>query len=257
MQEAEQKLRDAQREGAVDKQDEALEELEAARAELERILRQIREEEILRMLAMLEARFRKMLEMQQAVYEGTVRLDKVPDEQRSHSHEIEASRLSSKETEIVVEADKALLLLREDGTAVVFPEAVEQARDDMQQVVELLARARVGQITQTIELDIIAALEEMIEALKKAQEDIQSGQQPGGQQPPGQPQDSPLVDLLAEVKMIRAMQMRVNKRTERFSQMLPGEQAENPDLIYQLQKLAEQQERIYRVTRQLELERSQ
>jgi len=240
----------------VDKQDEALEELEAARAELERILRQLREEEILRMLAMLEARFRKMLEMQQAVYEGTVRLDKVPEEQRSHSHEIEASRLSSKETEIVVEADKALLLLREDGTAVVFPEAVEQVRDDMQQVVELLGRARVGQITQAIELDIIAALEEMIDAMEKAQEDAQNRQQQGQPQP-GQPQDPPLVDLLAEVKMIRAMQMRVNKRTERFSQMLAGEQAENPDLIYQLQTLAERQERIYRVTRQLELERSQ
>jgi len=194
--------------------------------------------------------------MQQAVYEGTVRLDKVPEAQRSHSHEIEASRLSSRETEIVGEADRALLLLREDGTAVVFPEALEQVRDDMQQVVELLARARVGQITQTIELDIIAALEEMIAALEKAQEDARARQQQG-QPRPGQPQDPPLVDLLAEVKMIRAMQMRVNKRTERFSQMLAGEQAENPELVYQLQRLAEQQERIYRVTRQLELERSQ
>ena len=30
------------------------------------------------MLAMLEARFRKMLEMQEEVYDGTVRIDKVP-----------------------------------------------------------------------------------------------------------------------------------------------------------------------------------
>ena len=41
----------------------------AIMTELEKILRQLREEELERMLAMLEARFRKMLLMQQAVYD--------------------------------------------------------------------------------------------------------------------------------------------------------------------------------------------
>ena len=144
MREAEEKLEEAQRQGAAEKQEEAIRELEQAKAELEEILRQLREEEIARVLAMLEARFRKMLQIQQEVYEGTVRLDKVPAAERTHNHEIESSRLSGKETQIVVEADKALLLLREDGTAAAFPEAVDQMRDDMQQVVERLAQAKVG-----------------------------------------------------------------------------------------------------------------
>ena len=46
------------------------------------------------------------------------------------------------------------MLLRDDGTAVAFPEAAEQMRDDMQQVVERLAQAKVGKITQSIEEDI-------------------------------------------------------------------------------------------------------
>ena len=171
MNEAEAKLKEAQRQGAAEKQEEAIRELQLAKAELEEILRQLREEEIERTLAMLEARFRKMLQMQEEVYEGTVRLDKVPPAERTHSHEIEASRLSGRQSQIVVEVDKALLLLRDDGSAVAFPEAVEQMRDDMQQVVERLAQAKVGKITQGIEEDIIAALKEMIEALKKAQKD--------------------------------------------------------------------------------------
>lgn len=256
MKEAQKKLEEAQREGAVDKQEEALRELQQAKEDLERILRQLREEEIERMLAMLEARFKRMLEMQREVYEGTVRLDKVPVPERSQNHEIESGRLSNKERLIIVETDKALMLLREDGTAVVFPEALEQVREDMQQVEHRLAQARVEQITQAIEQDIIAALEEMIDALKKAQKDLQNKKPPPTNRS-GQQQDPPLVDTLAEVKMIRAMQMRVNTRTERYSKLIDGEQAEKADLIEALQRLAERESRIHKVTRDLELGRNQ
>lgn len=255
MKEAEEKLRQAQREGAVEKQEEAIRELEQAKAELEEILRQLREEEIMRMLAQLEVRFRKMLQMQQEVYDGTVRLDVVPAEQRTHNHEIQARRLSGKESEIVIECDKVLLLLREDGTAVAFPEAVEQMQEDMQQVVWRLDQAKVGSITQEIEEDIIAALEEMIEALKKAQEDRENRQRQG-QPRPGQPADPALIDLLAEVKMIRALQMRVNRRTVRYAKLIDGEQAEEPELVEALQRLAEREQRIHRVTRDLGLGRN-
>ena len=257
MQEARQKLEDAQREGAVEKQEEAIRELEQAKAELEEILRQLREEEIMRMLAMLEARFRKMLELQKEVYKGTQRLDELPRDQWSHNHEIEASRLSGKETQIIIECDKVLLLLREDGTAVAFPEAVQQAREDMQQVELRLAQTKVGQVTQAIEEDIIAALEEMIEALKKAQKEAEEKKKKQqGQPPPGSQQDPPLIDTLAELKMIRALQMRVNRRTERYSKLIEGEQAENAELIDAIRRLAEREQRIHRVTRDLEMGRN-
>ena len=78
MRQAKKQLEEANRNGAVEKQARSHEELNG-QAELEEILRQLREEEIERTLAMLEARFRKMLVMQVEVYEGTIRLDKVPD----------------------------------------------------------------------------------------------------------------------------------------------------------------------------------
>jgi hypothetical protein len=257
MQEAEEKLKEAQKQGAIEKQEQAIRELEQAKADLEEILRQLRKEEIARTLAMLEARFKKMLEMQIEVYDGTMRLDQVPEAERTHNQEIEASRLSNRELQIVVEADKALALLHEDGTAVALPEAIDQMRGDMRQVVDRLSQAKVGKITQSIEQDIIAALKETIEALKKAQKDQENKKDKPPQQQDGQPQDPPLVDVLAELKMIRALQLRINSRTERYSKLIEGEQAEQADLLDALEKLAERQERIHRVTRDLQKEQQQ
>jgi hypothetical protein len=229
-----------------------------AKAKLEAILRQLREEQIERMLAMLEARFRKMLQMQEEVYEGTVRLDKVPLAERTHNQEIEASRLSSRQSQITVEIDKALLLLRDDGSAVAMLEAAGQIRDDMQQVAERLVQTKVDKITQNIEEDIISALKEVIEALKKAQKDQENKKKPPGQPPPsGQKEDPPLVDALAELKMIRALQMRVNTRTARYAKLVEGEQADNAELVAALRRLAERQQRIYRVTHDLQMGKNQ
>ena len=224
----EKKLDDAKRRGAVEDQERAIQELERAKAALEEILRQLREEEIERMLAMLEARFRKMLQMEHEVHDGTVRLDSVPPPERTHNHEIESSRLSGKQSEIIVEVDKALLLLKEDGTAVALPAAVAQMREDMEQAAHRLGQGRVDRITQTIEEDVLAALQEIIDALKKAQEGAgEKAGSAGARRAAG----SPLIDLLAELKMIRALQLRVNRRTERYSKLIVGEQAEKADLL--------------------------
>jgi hypothetical protein len=251
MQQARKKLDDAKRKGAAERQREALKKLEEAKAELERVLRQLREEELERTLTQLAARFRKMLEWQNAVYEGTVRLDRVPQTQRDHDDEIEAARLSRQESQIVHEADKALLLLREDGSSVAFPEAVEQMRDDMQQVVERLAAVKVDAITQGLEQDIIAALEETIAALEKAIKDLEKNRTPPGQAPTAGPTEPQLVDKLAELKMIRSLQLRIYQRTQRYGQMIEGEQAETAELLEALEALAERQQRVHKATADL------
>jgi hypothetical protein len=252
MEQARRDLDEAEREGATERQREALRALELAKAELERILRQLREEEMERTLTQLAARLRKMLESQVQVYEGTVRLNEVPLAKRDHEDEIEAARLSRVESQIVVDADKALLLLREEGSSVAFPETLEQMRADMRQVVEYLAALKVGEITQGLELDIIAALEESIAALEKAIKDLEKKRTPPGQpQAAGQPAEPPLIDKLAELKMIRSLQMQIYKRTQRYGKMIEGEQAETPDLLKALEELAKRQQRVYQATADL------
>ena len=145
--------------------------------------------------------------------------------------------------------------MREEGSAVAMPEAVSAMRDDMEQVVTLLRETKVGSLTQSIEKDILVALEEMIAALKQAQKDA-GKQKPGPSGPAGPPPEPPLVDALAELKMIRALQMRVNRRTQRYTDLVKVEQAEQPDIIATLEQLADRQQRIYRVTRDIVLGRN-
>lgn len=253
MEEAREKLKDAERKGAADEQRQALKDLEQAKAELERVLRQLREEELERTLTQLAARFRKMLELQNQVYEGTVRLDKVAEADRDQDDEIESARLSRLESQIVNEADKALLLLHEEGSSVAFPEAIEQMRGDMRQITERLAAVKVDKITQGLEEDVIAALEEVIATLEKAIKDLEKKKTPPGQQPAaGEQAEPPLVDKIAELKMIRSLQIRIYKRTQRYGEMIEGEQAETADLLEALKDLAERQQRVYQATADLE-----
>lgn len=249
MKDAEKKLKESQRGGAAEQQGQAVEELEQAKAELEKILRQLREEELERMLVLLEARFRKMLDEQTAVYEETKHLDASKAE--AHEIEISAGRLSRREALIVREADRALVLLREDGTSVAFPEAVEQARDDMQQIAERLNRVKTDLLTQGMEEDVIAALEELLATVRQQLDqlrDQKSQQQPGG----GAPGEQPLVDQLAELRMIRALQTRVNRRTQQYGALIPGEQATASDLLQLLDDLSLRQAKIFEATRDLE-----
>ena len=118
-----------------------------------------------------------------------------------------------------------------------------EVRDDMLNVTRRLGRADVGSVTQLTEQDIIAILKEMIEALKKAQS-------PGGGRGGGSPNrgNQSLIDLLAELKIIRSMQIRVNSRTLTYAQQYPGEQANDPDIHKELENLAQRQQKIFEVT---------
>ena len=262
MREARKQLEKAEREQAIERQQEAQAELRKAIAELEEILRQLREEEVERTLAMLEARLSKMLEMQMIVYEGTKQIDKTPADQRTRGDEIEAGKLSASERKILNEADRALTLLKEEGSSIAFPEVIGQMRDDIEQVVKRLANAKVGLITQEIEEEIIEALEEMIESLRQAQKELEQQKQQQQQMQQGQESEQALVDAIAELKMIRSLQIRVNKRTDRYSRLLEDSdeqrgQAINDELINALQNLADREGRIHQITRDLVLGKNQ
>jgi hypothetical protein len=252
MKSAQEQLEKAERDGAQAEQQQAIEELEQAKADLERILRQLREEEMERMLVLLEARFRKMLEEQNEVYDETKKLDKASVTAPEHELEIASGRLSRRERLIVREADRALVLLREDGTSIAFPESVEQARDDMQQIADRLNRVKVDLLTQTMEEDVIAALEETLAAIQQSLEKLrdQKAQQPGGRG--GAPGEQALVDQLAELRMIRALQLRINRRTQQYGALVEGEQATESELLAMLDELALRQAKIVQATSDLE-----
>ncbi len=248
MEQAIEKLKSKQHDQASGHQDEALRKLIEAKEKLEEILRQLREEERELLLAALEARFQKMLAMQVLVNASTVDLDKTPKGEWNTRHFGRSTELAGQEDDIGLEADKALTLLKEEGSSVAFPEAVVQIRQDMRTVARRLERSEVAQLTQDVENDIVESLKEMIEAMQKEMEKLKEKQQQEGKPQQGDPQDPSLVDALAELKMLRSLQFRINRRTQRLGGLTRGEQATDPDVVTQLQQLAARQAKVQEAT---------
>jgi hypothetical protein len=254
-QQAEKDLEQAKNDDASGKQGEAIEKLEQAKKELEKLLRQLREEELERILAALQARCEKMLAMQKQVLAGTEAVAKAveanADKQPDRNNKQDSLKLSDNEGDIVVEATKAIDILEAEGSAIAFPEVFQQVREDMKHVQRRLGVSDVAAVTQEIERDIIASLEDMIKALKKQRQDNKSDPSDSkpGQPPPAQ--DQKLIEQIAELKMIRSLQVRVNNRTQTYGKMYQGEQAAEAGIRRELQDLSGRQERIFEITNRI------
>jgi len=253
MQQAKEKLDEEKREEAVAEQREAERELREAIEELERILRQLREEEIERSLVDVETRLRRMLDLQRAVREQTEKLGNLTGDERERTLEIQANKLSIEQTKVVMEGQRALLLLQDEGSSTAFPEALEQVNTDAQSVSKKLAEANVSSATQLIEDEIIGALEEMLESLKQVQKkrEEKKKQQSQQQQQQSDPDDQPLVDSIAELKLLKTLQMRVNRRTQSLNQEDIVGQVVEASLQQELAALAQRQQKIHEVTRDI------
>lgn len=257
MQQAIEQLQQEQLEKASDEQDAAIARLEEMKAELEEILRQLREEEQKLFLVMLEARFQQMLQRQLDINNGTLKLDRVPEEERNEDrHLARSTELSRDQTANADDAQKALMLLLEEGSSVAFPESVEMMRDNMKAVAGRLQRGLTGETTQLVERLIVESLEEMIFALQREMEKQDQKEQQGGE---GQQQEQELalVDTLAELKMIRSLQLQVNRLTQQYGQSFEGEQATDPEDLQFLQDLGQRQLRIQKATYDLSVGRNE
>jgi hypothetical protein len=97
-------------------------------------------------------------------------------------------------------------------------------------------------MTQQMEEDVIAALKDMIDALKKKRQEMSDAK--SNPKPPGQPPPQKLLDLLAELKLIRAQQVQVNNRTTQYGKQDPVEQTDNELIAKELELIAKRQVRL-------------
>ncbi len=250
MQKAIEDLEKKSRETAGEEQERALKKLEELKAKLEEILRQRREEEKELYLAMLEVRFQKMLKVQLQVNAETTRLEKIPEKERNPAHFDKCSEAARQQRENYSDAGKTLVLLKEEGSSVAFPEAVEQMQGNMDLIAKRLTRADTGDTTQLLEQLVIETLEEITLALQKEMETQRQKKQQGPTKKPkpGQPEDQGLVNKLAELKMIRSLQNQVNRITKQIGTQIEGEQTGDPDQRKLTEDLGKRQQRIQSAT---------
>ena len=115
-------------------------------------------------------------------------------------------------------------------------------------------------LTQSIEDEIIGALEEMLESLKQVQKkrDDKKKKQPPDQQQQqsNNPENEPLVDSIAELKLLKTLQLRINRRTQSLAKQANNQedivgQIADPGLMIELEDLAGRQQKIHEVTRDI------
>jgi len=123
--------------------------------------------------------------------------------------------------------------------------SVEDITQDMQTIAGRLRESKVGSLTQSLETDIIEALKELIEATQHEMQDMKSEERQQQQGQSGTQEKPPLVQIMAEIKVLRSLQLRINRRTQRVDGLLaeqkPDDQAE---LLRQLEELTTRQRRL-------------
>jgi hypothetical protein len=264
MQKAEKNLRENKRKDAVEEQEKAEEELQQAIAELEKILKQLREEEIERTLVDLETRLKRMAEWERTIRDQSEKLANLAGEDRDRQLDIQANKLATEQLKVAMEGQRAMLLLKDEGSSQAFPEALQQVINDAQLIVKRLNAADLSVNTLAIEDEVIGALDEMLESLqevqKKREEEKQNQRDGGGSGGGGEPEE-PLVGKIAELRLIKTLQLRVNRRTDRLADQsnnkddLIGEVADQK-LREELLELSSRQQKIQGVTRDILLEAS-
>jgi hypothetical protein len=210
MQQASGDLRKQEPSDASRQQGKAIKELEEALQEIEERLAQLREETQLEKLARLEARFREMLVRQQKATLDTAVFERKrqADGELKRTDRLALGAVAKEEGALAEAAQQALDIIIDDGTSIVFPDVVEQVRDDLLAVKQLLDAAKTDAYTNSLQKEIETTLEELIEALQQAQQQKEGSGGGGGGG--GEP---PLLPSSAELKLLRFAQLRINRRT--------------------------------------------
>jgi hypothetical protein len=180
------------------------------------------------------------------VSKGTNRLDEMGVINWRRAEQLEVADLSQNQMWVSDEADKALFILKEEGTTVVFPQVVEHLRDDAAEVSRLLAAANTGATTRTIQASIEATLRELIEAIERKQAESEGG---GGQAGESGGQSSPLLPTSAELKLLRSCQVRVNDATMQLEHEMSRQAAPPDEMRRRLENLAHRQQQVHDMAR--------
>lgn len=239
------------------KMEEAEEQLEQAKTELENILRQEREQEIESTLRTLEERFKLMLQMQLELNSKTVTLAAA---QKTESEKaIESFGIASLQKKGMLEADKALLMLNEEGSSFAIAGTLRQIRSDMEKIKERLEVAKVDSITEALQKDVSGGLNDLVAALQteqKENEKSQNGRAPSGENTTQTVDQRPLLQKIAELKIIRQVQLRINARHKLYANKLKGNTTpeENETLAGLTKELSERQKLLQEMTIKLSSE---
>lgn len=245
---------------AAESQEEAVENLEKGREKVEQTLEALQEAFRNQLIAYLRQKFTQMLTEQKSASHSTRSLDlklralRLAAAANPTGIDIKdrqlAQRLASRELKLTLVCDDILDVLSEDGTTLVFPEIVTEIQADLHHVGELLGNLQTGTATRMVQKDIEDAIVEILAALEEAAKKPPPPNPNKGRQKKNQNSSAPLLAKSAELKMVRALQIRVNRRTNRFDGNRNDEELSS-QLRTQLREIGRKQKEVERLLRRI------
>ncbi|MFP4026842.1 MAG: hypothetical protein ACLFWL_03535 [Candidatus Brocadiia bacterium] len=225
-------------------QGKAHEELQKARQEIDKELRELREEQRGALLAKLIAMFQNMLDKQVAITEQTGTLQKKKSSKDwGRTETLRCAELGDGEKKLAKIAQQALKMMQENSSPLVFSQVVKGLMIDLKTLVKRLQAEKTGRLTRSIQKDVEQTLCDLIQALEKAQDNPPQADNKSNQPQNGQSPKPPLVSLLAEVKLLRNLQGRINKRTRSLEKQLQGK-GSSADLEHEITTLTDRQKSV-------------
>lgn len=233
--------------GANVEQKKAEDQLNEAKKEVEKRLAELGEKPEDEALERLENIFTEMLARQQA---ATTQTAQFHEERKGDTGELRRAeritirRLSQEETELAGMAKHALELIEQDGTTVSFPVVVEEMQESLVQIAGRIEKLETGETTQRMQKEVEKTLEELLEALKIAKKGGGGSGQGGGNCKPA------LLPNTAELKLLRQLQLRINRRTVDFQNGRPQGALDEPQ-AKEIQRIAGLQKNVAKMVREI------
>lgn len=232
-------------------QAEALASLKYAReqlaAEAEKLLNRLRAEIKKRTLEGIV----QMLEGQTAIRQSTERLGpRAKDGARSVLTAIVA--LATAEQKLVVIGDGLTALVEETEFGIALPAALRAITDGMTEIKDRLAAADASESVVSDEKQIEEDLAALLEAMKQLPSQSEPGQAQSGNAADRQRE---LNRIIAELKIVRMLQVRLNRDTKDTDKQRPAEKDLPATLAKRIESLQDRQEDVHDVTERIAVER--
>jgi len=204
---------------ATQPQQKAIDRLQEARDELAKLASKLAEKEREKALFEIGAALNKLLTAQRAVNVATAKIDE--DSRREGGLNREArltlQKLPDEQGKLGETSEGIRQRLEKEGIPV-FEMAMQSVVSDMKTVQVALAKPDTGWLTQQTQKDIEQTLVKLIEALKEEQAKARENANKGGGGGGGGGGKPPLVPPIAQLKMLKTLQLDINSSTMRNEQ---------------------------------------
>jgi hypothetical protein len=243
MGQAGEQLDQADAEQAQAAQQKVLEELEKAQQEVAQARREAEAQLAMEQLAKIGDTLAALHNREKAAKEESERLEKARQEKGNWTRPLLASLRTAGEAQDAIREDTAKA--REVLTsAPVFALALSRAISNMERAGQRLKDRNADPETQAAQQAAVDRLAQLLDSLKNdpANQEGDQQQQQGGEaggQGSGQPGDG--IPAVAQLKLLRSLQIEINERTQELAQLRKRQQKLSPDQLQEAQSLAADQ----------------